>query len=461
MKQGHTSWAYAWLLAGLLALGPGTGRAQTVLVGASRTYPTLRAAVNAGAVVSGATVRIDDGTYADVCIIRGLANVTITSASGRAGGVVFDNAGLGNLALGGKAIIVVSNSPGFAAVGLWFKNAGLGGSAGVAQQGLGAGNQAGLRFEDLTSAGTARVSYCAFDGCVTGIFAAPNANQSLVIDHCDFGYERPNGQAQDGYSHDAYLGEIRALTCVDNHWYGDPYANNCKTRAATNTISGGYNANSNGRCVELPSCGNYAITGGIYVGAGRGQQPFAYGAENQNNGTFSGTISGITLRIGVTNATIWNNAAGTIMAFSGTTQEWYGTGTIPLILRGPGAITGLATSGPARAPALPAAPGPVSGIGGGPLAAAVGAPASAGFAVYPTRLGRGAPLRYTLPGAAPAAGAALELEVWALTGQRLGVHRLGAGATGAVDLPALPVGGYLACLRLSDGRRLTARFGVE
>ena len=348
----------AWVAAGLLLLGPLAAPAQTVLVGPTRPYPTLRAAVLAGAVVAGATVRIDNGTYTDVSIIENVANVTITSASGRTGGVVFDNRNQGNLALGGKSIILVRNSPGFAAVGLRFKDVGLDGPAGVAQQGTGAGNQAGLRFEALTAPGTARVSYCSFDGCVTGVFA-PDDRLDLTIDHCDFGYVRPNGQARDGYSHDAYIA-TRSLTCIDNNWYGDPYANNCKSRAVTNTISGGYNANSNGRCVELPACGRYTVTGGIYVGAGAGQQPFAYGAENQNNGVFSGTITGVTLRIGVTNATIWNNAAGSTMAFSNTTQEWYGTGTVPLILRGPGLITGLVTSGPAIAPTLPAAPGPVS-----------------------------------------------------------------------------------------------------
>lgn len=555
MMQFSTTRARAWATSGLLLLGPLAGQAQTIFVGPTRTYPTLRAAVNAGVVVSGSTVQIDNGTYSDVCVISGRSNVTITSTSGRAGGVIFDNAGQGNLALGGKAVIVVSNSPGFAAVGLWFKNVGLGGAAGVAQQGLGAGNQAGLRFESLTAAGTGRVSYCAFDGCVTGVFAAPSAYLSLSMDHCDFGYQLANGQAQDGYSHDAYLGEINALTCNNNNWYGDPYANNCKTRAATTTVSGGYNANSNGRCIDMPAAGNYTVAGGIYVGAGAGQQPFAYGEENFNNGTFNGTIDGITLRIGVTNATIWNNAPSTTMAFSNTTLEWYGTGTIPLMLRGPGLITGLATSGPATAPTLPAAPGPVSGIGGTPLpvelidftaqpqngaaalewttaqeknsarfevevsedgkafwhmgavagqgtstsrhtyhfldgqllsygaaqvyyrlrlvdgdgtvsyspvrTVAAGKAPGKGFAIYPTQLGPEKQLHYALSGALAAPVVGARLEVRTLTGQCLLVRRLAAGDTGAVALPALPAGGYLACLRLPDGRWLTARFGLQ
>ena len=310
--------------------------------------------------MAGSTVRIDDGVYSDVCRIRGLANVTITSASGRACGVVFDNSGQGNLEAR-KAMILVQNSPGFAAVGLRFKNVGLGGPAGVAQEGEGAGNQAGLRFEELTSAASARVSYCSFDGCVTGIFA-PDRFLSLTIDHCDFGYEKSNGQSRDGLSHDAYLSALAAFTGVDNNWYGNLYANNCKTRALKNTIGGSYNSNISGRCVDIASGGEYAITGGIYVtGQGENHTPFNYGVENLNSGKFSGTISNITLRIATPNSNIWNNAAGTTMAFTNVRQEWYSSGGFNLQLRSPGAITGLVTSGPVTAAALPAPPAPVSG----------------------------------------------------------------------------------------------------
>ena len=210
MASFQMSKTRSWLAGWLLALGPLIGQAQTILVGPTRLYPTLQAAVAAGAVKSGTTVQLDDGVYSDACTIDGVSNVTITSACGRAGGVIFDENNQGNLAGGpptlGKAIILVKNSPGLAVVGLRFRNVGLDGPAGVAAQGSGAGNQAGIRFENLAAPGTSRVSYCAFDGCVTGIFAAPNSNLNLTIDHCDFGYERSNGQARDGLSHDIYLG---------------------------------------------------------------------------------------------------------------------------------------------------------------------------------------------------------------------------------------------------------------
>ena len=114
MKNFHSSRALPWLAAWLLLLGPLAGQAQDILVGPSRTYKTLRDAHAAGAVVSGTTVRIDDGTYSDVTILQDLTNVTITTASGRAGGVIFDNKEEGNLAGGGKSIILVRNCPGFA-----------------------------------------------------------------------------------------------------------------------------------------------------------------------------------------------------------------------------------------------------------------------------------------------------------------------------------------------------------
>ncbi|UYZ64491.1 RICIN domain-containing protein [Hymenobacter weizhouensis] len=367
MKHAYfsRSQGLTWLAAWLLWLGPLVALAQTINVGPSRTYPTLRSAVLAGAVVSGTTVKIDDGTYTDVCRIQNLTNVTITSNSGRAGGVIFDGGSQDNLE-DRKAMILVINSPGTAIIGIRFRNVGLGGEAGLAARGRGAGNQAGIRFEKFTT-GTGRVSYCSFDNCVTGVFTETNDfNLDLTIDHCDFGREVSNGQARDGGSHDIYVNRIKSLTGIDNNFYGNPYGNNTKSRAWNTTISGGYNANYASRCLDLPNGGRYSVSGGIYArGAGENNQLFAYAEEYpsaddpQNNGLYSGTISGITLRVN-NRVGVWNAGAGTTMAFTNVTYEWYGSGTATTSVIGPGAVTGLVASGTATAATLPAPPPAVS-----------------------------------------------------------------------------------------------------
>lgn len=328
--------------------------ATTWSVGSARTYPTLSALLAANVAAPGDVVQFDDGTYTDPNTIP--IPLTLTSRTGMAGAVTFDNAGAGNLAGGGKAMMLL-HAP-CTISGIAFTNIGLGGAAGVAQQGQGAGNQAAIRCENFAALATVTLNSCSFDGCVTGVFGVdPNVN--MVINTSDFGRTLSNGQSQDGFSHDEYT-QVNSTTHNNCNFYGNTYANNLKSRSLTTICNGGYSRNGAGRCIDIPQGGAYSVTGGRYDAGGVSENIFAYAEESTANGVQGGTISGITLNVGVAGATVWNDASGTTMAFTGVTQGWFGTGTIGVGLIGPGTITGLSASGAATASSLPAPPAAAS-----------------------------------------------------------------------------------------------------
>ena len=215
--------------------------------------------------------------------------------------------------------------------------------------GGGGSGEAGLYAENFAAPGTLVADHVMFQGNDDGIFIpntpGPGANVSLDVESSDF---VNNGQSKDGLSHDIY-DQGAALIVNNSNFYGNPYGNQIKTRAPTNKVTGGYNANvAGGRWIDAASGGSVSVQGGVYdVPANSpGENVVGYGEEFTSNGLSGFGWTGAKIYIGRYSSTLEVATGGTV-TFDGTNAlTWTGSGASIGVANG-GSVAGLPSVPPA------------------------------------------------------------------------------------------------------------------
>lgn len=312
----------------------------TIIIG----WPFDVPAYGVQAIADGGTMYIHAGTYFTFNVpSRGTLGYTITG-DGPSQTIIDGRGGIGGgfrLSFGKGAMHTEANGT--------ISNIGFINGGGLDRVGDG---EAGLYAELFPSLGTLFVTNCWFNNNENGIFVAagsPGANVNLVIDNCQFGNLSPNGQSQDGLSHDFYCNGNSVTVQNNTLMYGNPYGNTAKSRAITSTFNNSNLIAWSGRAIDCPSGGHLSVSNCTFSSnPGANTNLISYGEENIASGAFNSTLTNCTLNISRYQSTVWNGASGTTMAFSGTTVNYsqnLGFLAGSLVLQGPGSITGI-TAGP-------------------------------------------------------------------------------------------------------------------
>lgn len=129
--------------------------------------------------------------------------------------------------------------------------------------------EAAIQFESfwVTTSSTITIQGCSFDNNENGVFAPQNANINLVVTNCDFGFDSPQGQSGDGFSHDMYV-NCQTVTVNNSNFYGS-LANCIKSRSPTLTINNSYISHLLDRCVDYPEGGLLTINNSILTSQNR------------------------------------------------------------------------------------------------------------------------------------------------------------------------------------------------
>lgn len=250
----------------LLLVCTGITLSRTWNVGPGRTYtqPSQVSTLVAG----GDTVLIDPATYADVCAWR--ANDLLLKGSG--GRVLLDAEGL-NLCEG-KAIWVLKgrnttvDSVEFANASCPDEN-----GAGIRQEGPGL-----------------LVRRCSFHDNEDGILAGADSTSDITVEYSEFSR---NGFG-DGYSHNLYIGAVRAFTLRYSWSHLARVGHEVKSRAGNNYIL--YNrimdedSGDASRELDLPNAGLSVVVGNL----------FQKGTHAENSNTVGYGLEGISPGYGTT-----------------------------------------------------------------------------------------------------------------------------------------------------------------
>lgn len=236
-------------------------RADTLQVGASRTYQTVRAAILAAQ--SGDVIEVDAGTYAaDVATITA-DNLTIRGVGG------FAHLDADGADEGGKGTWVVVGDD------LVVENIEFSGASVVDENG------AGIRLEgtNLTLRG------CYFHDNENGILAGDNAMSDIVVENSEF---RNNGLG-DGQTHNLYVNHVRSLTVRGSFFHHAKIGHELKSRAYTTSLyANRFSNDTDGTAsyeVELPDGGLAIIVGNVIQQAGTTDNAtlLSYGTESTSN----------------------------------------------------------------------------------------------------------------------------------------------------------------------------------
>lgn len=216
-----------------------TNTRSIIQVGPQRTIHSLASA--SALARDGDTIEVDAGDYVGDVAIWTQKNLTIRGLAGRVRLLA------GGRSAEGKATWVMRSGS------LTVENIEFLGSR-VADK-----NGAGIRFES----GELVVRNCAFLDNENGILTANDGKSELTIENSEFGR---NG-ANDGQSHNLYVGKIRKLTVVGSYFHHGKSGQLLKSRAAESHIS--YNRLTDelgGRAsyeLEFPSGGIAYVIGNI------------------------------------------------------------------------------------------------------------------------------------------------------------------------------------------------------
>jgi MYXO-CTERM domain-containing protein len=236
-------------------------RADTLQVGPSRTYQTVRAAILAAQ--NGDVIEIDAGTYigdvatitADDLTIRGVGGFAHLDANGE------DEAGKGIWVAVGDDLVV--------------ENVEFSGAT-VPDE-----NGAGIRLEgaNLTLRG------CYFHDNESGVLAGNNASSDILIENSEF---RNNGLG-DGYTHNIYVNHVRSLTVRGSFFHHAKIGHELKSRAnATTLYANRFSNDGDGTAsyeIDLPDGGLAIIVGNVIQQASTTDNPtlLSYAAESTSN----------------------------------------------------------------------------------------------------------------------------------------------------------------------------------
>lgn len=217
-------------------------------------------------VQDGGTIQIDAGDQYEPCDIPPVFASPITiqgTKSGSTLATIMDGRG----GFGSGAAFRLSFGKGFIHTrtpctikNIAFKNCG-----GADNDGDG---EAAIYVEAFWLTGTATVQNCSFDNNENGLFAPQNANISVVLTGCDFGFDKPNGASNDGFSHDFYL-NCQNVTVTNCFFYGS-IANCLKSRSPNLTINNCYISHLGDRALDYPEGGTLAISNTIITSQNRG-----------------------------------------------------------------------------------------------------------------------------------------------------------------------------------------------
>lgn len=206
--------------------------------------------------------------------------------------------------------------------------------------------ECGIYAESFVTRGTLSIYKCAFDGNENGIFVPeffnPNgSNVDSIVDSCDFGLNKSNGQSQDGLSHDFYI-MGPSLVVKNSHFYGCAYGNCIKSRALSLTVDNCWIGHLNNRAIDYPNGGALTVTNSFLTAISGAVANFlGYANETaHNNGWQDSTFTNCTIVCARYQDAIWNGASGTTMNFVNCTQQWTDP-ALSFSFIGPGAISGL------------------------------------------------------------------------------------------------------------------------
>ena len=310
---------------------------MTVLsVGSGQDYSTIAAAVRAAR--DGDTVAVQAGTYTND-FARVTSQITLIAVGGPVNLVATEQPPNGKGILDTYASTVVN--------GFTFSGA-------VVQD----NNGAGIR----SNAGDLTVENCVFTNNQDGILVNADPDATITIKDSEFAF---NG-AGDGYSHNLYVGAVKALV-IDNSYFHDAnVGHEVKSRAFSTTITNSRIIDGSGSAsysVDLPNGGTVVLTGNVIEkGPGAQNQTMVhFGGESAPYAGSSLVMTGNVIvndRAGVTGLV---NAAGspaqvTGNTFYGVTAAQFGIvdGSNTVVADRP--VLDLTTRVTAPAPATPAAP---------------------------------------------------------------------------------------------------------
>ncbi len=309
---------------------------MTILsVGSDQQYSTIAAAVQAAQ--DGDTVEVQAGTYTND-FARVTSQITLTAVGGPVNLVATEQPPNGKGILDTYASTVVN--------GFTFSGA-------VVQD----NNGAGIR----SNAGDLTVENCVFSNNQDGILVNADPNATITIKDSEFAF---NG-AGDGYSHNLYVGAVKALV-IDNSYFHDAnIGHEVKSRALSTTITNSRIIDGSGSAsysVDLPNGGTAVLTGNVIEKgpSAQNQTIVHFGGESVPYAGSSLVMTGNVIvndRVGVTGLV---NAAGspaqvTGNTFYGVTAEQFGIvdGSNTVVADRPALDLTTQVTDPAAAPAVP------------------------------------------------------------------------------------------------------------
>lgn len=249
------------LLVPFMLAGTRTASADTLQVGPTRPYVTVRSAILAAE--DGDVIEIDAGTYkGDVATITA-NDLTIRGIGG------FAHLDAGNAHEGGKGTWVVVGDN-LVVQDVEFSN------ASVPDQ-----NGAGIRLEgdNLT------VQRCLFHDNENGILAGDNAASDIRIEDSEFHH---NGFG-DGYTHNVYVNHVRSLVVRGSYFHHARVGHELKSRALTtllyaNRFMNGTNGTASYE-IDLPNGGLAILIGNVIQQAGTTMNStmLSFAAEGASN----------------------------------------------------------------------------------------------------------------------------------------------------------------------------------
>ena len=307
-------------------------------VGSDQQYSTIAAAVQAAQ--DGDTVAVQAGTYTND-FARVTSQITLTAVGGPVNLVATEQPPNGKGILDTYASTVVN--------GFTFSGA-------IVQD----NNGAGIR----SNAGDLTVENCVFSNNQDGILVNADPNATITIKDSEFAF---NG-AGDGYSHNLYVGAVKALV-IDNSYFHDAnIGHEVKSRALSTTITNSRIIDGSGSAsysVDLPNGGTAVLTGNVIEKgpSAQNQTIVHFGGESVPYAGSSLVMTGNVIvndRVGVTGLV---NAAGspaqvTGNTFYGVTAEQFGIvdGSNTVVADRPALDLTTRVTAPAPAPVAPAVP---------------------------------------------------------------------------------------------------------
>lgn len=315
----------------------------TLTVGSGQQYQTIAAAVAASA--AGDTVAVQAGTYTND-FARVWHALTLQAVGGMVKMVATIDPPNGKGILDTYASTVVE---GFSFSGSRVPD----------------GNGAGIR----SNAGDLTIRDCLFSNNQNGILVNGNPDVTVTVEGSEFAF---NG-AGDGYTHNLYVGAVKALV-IDNSYFHDAHVGHeVKSRALSTTIT-------NSRIIDGPSSdASYSIDlpdGGVGViqnnviekGANAQNQTIVhFGGEHAAYAGSSLTMTGNVIVNDRSPVTGLNNASGAPASVTGNTlygitsaQFGEGEGANTVVTGRPALDLSTRLAAPAPAPVVPQIPVPLA-----------------------------------------------------------------------------------------------------